>query len=93
LVDTEAIKRQVLEWTGQSDIKSLDPYIHLAFAKFANFTKTLDAVCLGRLVDSMRTTVQVIRQEVGAGMPPTEAALKLVTLAEAVEADLVRLHD
>lgn len=93
ILDTEAIKQEVLEWTGQSDIRSLDPYIHMAFAKIANFEKTLNSVKLGLLVDSLRTTIRLIRREMETGMSPDDALRQLRVLTESVESDLTRLGD
>lgn len=93
ILDTEGIKQEVLEWTGHSDIRSLEPYIHIAFAKIANFEKTLNSVKLGLLVDSLRTTIHLIRREMETGMSPDEALRQLRVLTESAESDLTRLGD
>jgi site-specific recombinase XerD len=90
LLDKEAFKREVQEWTGHVDASSLDRYIHLAFAKAANLQKTLDAIELGRLAKSLKSSLGHIQQELRDGAPPSEATRTLIKLVEAVEADLRR---
>lgn len=93
LLDKESLKQVVVEFTGGADIDALDPYIHLAYAKFTNFQKIINAVDIGRLVESLRSTVHRITLEIKGGMPLTTAMQQLLTLAESVEADLVRLRE
>jgi hypothetical protein len=46
----------------------LDSYIDLAFEEATNFQKTYDAVALSRVIESAKTQVSMIRQEMNAGM-------------------------
>lgn len=59
LLDVEAMKRKVLEWTGQSCISALDGYIDLAFDEIANFKKVFDIVSGSILIESAISTLHV----------------------------------
>ena len=54
LLSTETLKRQVMEWTGHSNIESLDHYIHLAFEAESEYQTTLDLIGAQRVVQSLR---------------------------------------
>ncbi len=46
IIDTESFKAELLEWTGQSSISSLDRYINLAFSELTETKKIYDAILL-----------------------------------------------
>lgn len=87
LLDTEALKQIVQQWTGHTDVKSLDIYIHLAFEEVAGFKRTYNLVTASRVVESFRTTLQQFREEVRGGASPAEIALQLERLIDAVDED------
>jgi site-specific recombinase XerD len=53
ILDVESIKTRLAQWTGHSDIRSLEPYIHLAFDRIAGFKQTVDLVLAYREVESL----------------------------------------
>jgi integrase len=46
ILDTESFKTELLEWTGQNSVKSLDRYVNLAFAEVVEIKKLYDATVL-----------------------------------------------
>lgn len=50
LLNAEAFKQQLQQWTGHTNLSSLDVYINLAFAELSNMDKTYSAVHLGSAV-------------------------------------------
>ncbi|MEZ8493472.1 tyrosine-type recombinase/integrase [Vibrio splendidus] len=59
LLNSEKFKNMVGQWTGHTDLSSLDPYIHLAFEELAGFQATYNVVAL---VDSVRLMKQRLDQ-------------------------------
>jgi len=91
LLDQEAFKKEIQEWTGHTHLSSLDTYIHLAFLEAANYKKTYSLVSATRLVESMSRTMRQINAELKAGVSPAEAALQLEKFIDAALIDLERL--
>lgn len=53
LLSTETLKEQLMEWTGQKKVESLNRYIHLAFELEADFKYSLDILQVGKVVESL----------------------------------------
>lgn len=58
LLSTETLKLKVMEWTGHSNIDSLDRYIHLAFEAESNFNNTMDLLKGKNVIDSLRVILK-----------------------------------
>jgi integrase len=93
LLDTESLRQEVLEWAGQTDPASIEPYIHLGFAKLAKAGQAKDAVALARMVNSLKSSIHVVQSEMRGGLGPDEAIRQLLALSEALERDLVRANE
>jgi hypothetical protein len=72
LLDGESLKRKVQEYTGHTSIKSLEPYIHLAFEEVAKFGSTLHLIKAKRAVESLQSNLKDIILELDQGRSPTE---------------------
>jgi integrase len=53
LLSTETLKLKVMEWTGHTNIDSLDHYIHLAFETETGFQTTIDLMKAKKVIDSL----------------------------------------
>lgn len=63
LIDDDALKRKLMEWTGHRDPASLTRYIHLAFKEVAAFKKTYSVVLARQFIASSLVTLDEIRTE------------------------------
>jgi len=52
LLSSETLKQEIIQWTGHSSTKALDPYIDLAFKEFTEFKKVMRGVNLKRAYES-----------------------------------------
>jgi hypothetical protein len=93
MLDTETIKQKIQQWTGHTNLSSLDVYINLAFEEAANFKKTYNTVSLRRVVDSFKASVNQVRHELRNGLSPAEVSQQLLKMIEAFDADLNRHQD
>ncbi|MGF1756645.1 site-specific integrase [Photobacterium sagamiensis] len=67
LLNEEAFKRKLQQWTGHSELSSLERYIDLAFTELGNVGKVYKAVTLGRAVGAVQTRLDNLRAEIQAG--------------------------
>lgn len=91
LLDTEGIKVEIQQWTGHKDIRSLDRYIHLAFAEIVKLKKTLNVVLIKRALESFKAGVDQVRSELSFEMLQSNdraSAELLVKLADSLMTDL-----
>ena len=85
LLDTTSMMQKVQQWTGHSNLASLEIYINLAFDELSSFNKTYDAVILSRLIDSIRNHVALIRSDVNNDMSPGEVMSQVLLLLDNLE--------
>lgn len=67
LLSTESLKQQLMEWTGHSNMESLNRYIHLAFELEAGFKQSLDVLQAGKVVESLSFIIKDYRQQAQTG--------------------------
>jgi hypothetical protein len=79
LLDVEAMKQKVQQWTGHTNTASLEGYINLAFEEVTNFKKTYDAIMLQRRVESACNQISLIRNEM-ISLSMTEVSLQIEQL-------------
>jgi hypothetical protein len=77
LLDGNAMREKVRQWTGHANLASLDTYIHMAFDEAANFGKVETAVNLRRVVESFRGTVEQTANEMHNAMKNRESTLHI----------------
>ena len=83
LLDGEALKRKVCEWTDHADLATLDRYIDLAFDEIGNFQRVHDLALVGVAIDSFLGTLEA---EMDAIRRREQPALILERLSESVQA-------
>lgn len=88
----EGLKRRVMEWTGHKDMRSLDRYVHLAFAEVGNFKEAFDLVALRSEIESLKTNLREMRDELAACSDPAQASLLIDGMVERVVEKLERLE-
>ena len=65
----------------------------MAFAEITSLKKTLSIVSASRAIESFKSSIDQIRNELCVGMSPAEAAQLLGNLADAVMSDLNTLAE
>ena len=93
LLDTESMKQKIQQWTGHTNLSSLDRYITLAFEEITNFKKTYSIVNARRIIDSFQGSLAQFQQELRNGMSPAEASQQLLNLVDAMDSDLEKLQE
>jgi integrase len=88
LIDSEQFKRKVAEWTGHTDLGSLDVYINLAFEEIGNFKRVYSLATVNMAIDSFIGTLQAEVSNLRSGDIPFLAAERLLELAEALKLDI-----
>ena len=89
LLNTERFKMQLREWTGHTNLSSLDPYIDLAFADLAGVRKTYNAVTLKSAVEVVKDRLDLVRLNIKSGnMTTTEAFNDFDKIVDAFEVDI-----
>jgi hypothetical protein len=88
LTDIEALKHKTAEFTGHTDISSLDPYINLAFDEVTNFKKSYDLARASSTIESFKSSIRVQLSELEHGGSAERAASALESLADALLQDL-----
>lgn len=88
LLDGEALKCKVMEWTGQANVETLDRYIDLAFDEVANYKRMYDLVSASVALDSFRGSFQAIAQALSSGESPAQVVERALALISAMERDL-----
>jgi integrase len=93
LLDTEAIKQKVQQWTGHNNLKSLDEYINLAFEEITSFKTTYNIVRTKRVIDSFKGTLKQLQAELRSGCSPSDISDRLDKLISAFDDDLDNSSD
>jgi integrase len=93
LLNTETFKQKIQQWTGHTNLSSLDVYINLAFEESSNFNKIYNIINTQRVVDSFKENLIQLQHELRDGASPTATTKQLLTMMEAFYYDLDRLQD
>lgn len=94
LLNTEAFKQQLQQWTGHSDLSSLDPYIDLAFAELSNMAKSYSAVNLGAAVGLVKDRLNSLKADIKAGnTTSSELMTELEELINGFQEDIEAARD
>ena len=89
LINTERFKMQLREWTGHTNLSSLDTYIDLAFEDLAGLKKTYSVATLKSSVDVVREQLDILRRKVKVGeMTSTEVFNELERIIDAFDIDI-----
>ncbi|WVV47954.1 site-specific integrase [Pseudomonas sp. NA13] len=82
LINTESFKREVQQWTGHTNINSLDNYIHLAFSDISNRKEVVEAAIRSEHLSSLLQTVKMAQAEIKAGFTSSSVNELLNTISE-----------
>ena len=82
LLSSEKFRIEVMQWTGHKDASSLDHYIDFAFAKVANYARTVSSVHLIRALEIFDKMLRQLTKRLNAGMPIEQYNVELEKLIE-----------
>ena len=86
LLNAETFKLQLREWTGHTQLHSLDTYIHLAFAKIRGYAKAYSAVALSASVGIVEDQLSRIEKQIqDKELNSTEALASLKSTIRALD--------
>lgn len=89
LLNTDAFKQQLQQWTGHSQLSSLDTYIDLAFAELSHMDKVYNAVQLTAAVNVVINRLESLKQDTKNGnVPIHELLIELEDLVNAFKYDI-----
>ena len=89
LLNAETFKLQLREWTGHTQLHSLDTYIHLAFAKIRGYAKAYSAVALSASVGIVEDQLSRIEKQIqDKELNFTEALASLKSTIQAFGLDI-----
>lgn len=91
LIDTQKLKQKVMEWTGHTNVQSLEPYIHFAFDEYSGLNKSISLVTTRSMLTSFKRTLQQFKDETQNGLSPLETANRLYSIVNSFEQDIDRL--
>ena len=64
LLNTTKLKQQLQQWTGHTQLSSLDVYIDLVFSDIQGYAKVYDAVSLSNTVKLFYRQCDVLKQKI-----------------------------
>lgn len=88
LMDSEAIKQKIRQWTGHRELQSLENYMHLAIEEFSGFKASEKIVFKDQMLTSLRANIKHLKNELAEGVSPIEIAATLTSIFAAAEKDV-----
>lgn len=89
LLHTQTFKMQLQQWTGHTNLSSLDVYIDLAFADIHGYTEVYNAVSLKSSVGLAKRQVELLEERIARKELTTTAALgEIKKLLGAFQSDI-----
>lgn len=89
LLHTETFKLQLIEWTGHSNVDSLETYIDLAFSDIYGYKQVYDAVSLRSSVSLAKKQIAELKAHLKSkNITPQELVSKTEELLTALEQDI-----
>ncbi|MCG9692601.1 site-specific integrase [Vibrio sp. Isolate22] len=89
LLHTQTFKMQLQQWTGHTNLSSLDTYIDLAFADIHGYTEVYNAVSLKSSVDLANRQIELLEEQIARKeLTPTAALVEIRALLEAFQSDI-----
>lgn len=80
---------QLQQWTGHTNLSSLDTYIDLAFADTHGYTEVYNAVSLRSSVDLARCQIELLEEQIARKeLTPTAALGEIKKLLGAFQTDI-----
>ena len=91
LLDTNALKREIQQYTGHIDVNSLDTYIDLAFNEIANLDFVVSIVHLQAAYEAFDSHLEQLHRELKSGLSIPNYLEKYSELVELRVADVGRI--
>ncbi|CAH7092760.1 hypothetical protein VCHA29O37_650001 [Vibrio chagasii] len=89
LLHTQTFKMQLQQWTGHTNLSSLDTYIDLAFADIHGYTEVYNAVSLKSSVDLAKRQIELLEEQIARKeLTPTAALCEIKELLGAFQSDI-----
>ncbi|EOI6448231.1 tyrosine-type recombinase/integrase [Vibrio parahaemolyticus] len=89
LLHTQTFKMQLQQWTGHTNLSSLDTYIDLAFADIHGYTEVYNAVSLKSSVELAKRQIELLEEQIARKELTSSAALvEIKILLEAFQSDI-----
>lgn len=89
LLHTQTFKMQLQQWTGHTQLSSLDTYIDLAFADIHGYTDVYNAVSLKSSVDLAKRQFELLEEQIARKeLTPTAALGEIKRLLGAFQSDI-----
>jgi site-specific recombinase XerD len=82
IINTNALKQKIQQYTGHKHISSLDHYIDLAFAEITNHQAVVDGAIRSTKIASIKRTIAIIKSELHLKQHNTEISELLNTLID-----------
>lgn len=82
LLCNEKFKMEVMQWTGHKEASSLDHYVDFAFAKVANYARTVSSVHLIRAQEVFDKMLRQLTKRLNEGMPIEQYNVEVEKLIE-----------
>ena len=92
LLESEALKKKVAEWTGQS-ISALQGYIDLAFEEVGSFKRVYNLVTASLAIDSFAATIAAELDAIDAGEQPLLILQRLKYQLEQFKIDIANAKE
>ncbi|GGK50202.1 tyrosine-type recombinase/integrase [Aliivibrio fischeri] len=89
LLHTATFKQQLQQWTGHTNLNSLDTYIDLVFADLNGYTTVYNAVSLSSSVKLMERQIAVLEEQIlKKELKTTAALIEIKSLLNAFKSDI-----
>lgn len=88
LFDVDAFKLELQQWTGHSNIRSLEGYIDLAFNELSHMEKVYNAIRLGSAVSVTLDRISSLQSSIADGAPAPIVLGELEELVLALREDI-----
>ncbi|MCS0162163.1 tyrosine-type recombinase/integrase [Vibrio alginolyticus] len=89
LLHTQTFKMQLQQWTGHTNLSSLDTYIDLAFADIHGYTEVYNAVSLKSSVELAKRQIELLEEQIARKeLTSTAALVEIKILLEAFQLDI-----
>ena len=93
LLDSERLKRKVMEWTGHRSVKSLEIYISYAFDEIADFGRVVDLVGAKGVIESAVAQLDVQIEILTDQRASADVTVRIRRILEEAAKDLRRIVD
>ncbi|WP_217536888.1 tyrosine-type recombinase/integrase [Vibrio metschnikovii] len=91
LLHTQTFKMQLQQWTGHTQLSSLDTYIDLAFADIHGYTEVYSAASLKSSVDLTKRQIELLKEQIERKELTATAALgEIKRLLEYFQSDIAK---